>query len=189
MTLVPLHPLQLDSSGRRAELAGVAYQASAQLQAKDGRVVVYLTEATQPEHIFKFIGPLPDCSALQQGALYGARLGENGHGRWLPLVPARQGFLLWDAQLKVAEVLSRPADAARRAGASRIEGLFGVQARPDGGQLQLCDRAGASLVWREALGDAASLSFSWQGDLNMSPAAAYASAQDIDHRAAQIACA
>ena len=163
MTVAPLHPLKLDPAGQVAELAGVAYLASAPLRAKDGRNVLYLTEAAQPEHVYKFIGPLPDGGALQHGALYVARLGEAGHGRWLPLVPARQGFLLWDAQLNVADVLARPADAARRAGASRIDALFCVQARADGGQLLLCDRAGPALVWREALGDAASLSFAWQG--------------------------
>jgi len=163
MTVAPLHPLHLDPTGRHAVLAGVTYLASAPLQAKDGRCVLYLTEAAQPEHVYKFIGPLPDGGALQHGALYVARLGDAGHGRWLPLVPARQGFLLWDAQLNVADVLARPADAARRAGASRIDALFCVQARADGGQLLLCDHAGAALVWREALGDAASLSFAWQG--------------------------
>lgn len=163
MSVAPLHPLKLDPTRRLAELAGVAYLASVPLRAKDGRQVLYLTEAAQPEHVYKFIGPLPDGGALQHGALYVARLGEAGHGRWLPLVPARQGFLLWDAQLNVADVLARPADAARRAGASRIDALFCVQARADGGQLLLCDRAGAALVWREALGDAASLSFAWQG--------------------------
>lgn len=163
MTVAPLHPLHLDSTGRHAVLAGVTYLASAPLRAKDGRKVLYLTEAAQPEHVYKFIGPLPDGGALQHGALYVARLGDAGHGRWLPLVPARQGFLLWDAQLNVADVLARPADAARRAGASRIDALFCVQARADGGQLLLCDRAGPALVWREALGDAASLSFAWQG--------------------------
>lgn len=163
MTVAPLHPLHLDPTGRHAVLTGVTYLASAPLQAKDGRCVLYLTEAAQPEHVYKFIGPLPDGGALQHGALYVARLGDAGHGRWLPLVPARQGFLLWDAQLNVADVLARPADAARRAGASRIDALFCVQARADGGQLLLCDHAGAALVWREALGDAASLSFAWQG--------------------------
>ncbi|PZU52287.1 MAG: hypothetical protein DI561_13315 [Thauera sp.] len=163
MTVAPLHPLRLDPTGRHAVLAGVSYLASTPLQAKDGRCVLYLTEAAQPEHVYKFIGPLPDGGALQHGALYVARVGDGGHGRWLPLVPARQGFLLWDAQLNVADVLARPADAARRVGASRIDALFCVQARADGGQLLLCDHAGAALVWREALGDAASLSFAWQG--------------------------
>lgn len=163
MTVASLHPLRLDPTGQHARLAGVAYLTSAPLRAKDGRAVVYLTEAAQPEHVYKFIGPLPDGSALQHGALYVARLGEAGHGRWLPLVPARQGFLLWDAQLNAADVLAAPAEAARRVGATRIETLFCVQARADGGQLLLCDRAGPALVWREALGDAASLSFACLG--------------------------
>lgn len=163
MTVAPPNPLKLDPTGQQAELAGVAYLVSAPLRAKDGRNVLYLTEATQPEHVYKFIGSLLDDGPLQHGALYVARLGDGGHGCWLPLVPARQGFLPWDAQLNVIDVLARPVDAARRAGASRIDGLFCVQARGDGGQLLLCDRAGPALVWREALGDAASLSFAWQG--------------------------
>jgi hypothetical protein len=82
MSVAPLHPLKLDPTGRLAELAGVAYLASVPLRAKDGRQVLYLTEAAQPEHVYKFIGPLPDGGALQHGALYVARLGEAGHGRW-----------------------------------------------------------------------------------------------------------
>lgn len=165
MMSAALHPLELDSNGRHARLAGVTYLAGGLLRARDGRGVVHLTEAERPRHVYKFIGPLPDSGALQYGALYVARFGDNGHGHWLPLVPARQGFLLWDPQLKVGEVLADPAAAARRVGATPLDGLFSVQSRPDGGQLLLCGHAGPARVWREAMGDVASLTFGWQGGL------------------------
>lgn len=161
--MASLHPLHISPDGRHAELAGVSYFSSGVLQAKDGRSVVYLTEAPQSRHLFKYIGALPDGEARGHGALYVARLGAQGHGRWLPLLPARQGFLLWDAQLNAGDVLASPSEAALRAGATRFDDLFGLSVRADGGQLSRCGHAGPALVWREALSDAASLSFAWSG--------------------------
>ncbi len=48
----PLHPLHLDAATANATLAGVAYLSSIPLKAKDGRTVVYLTETSQPEHLY-----------------------------------------------------------------------------------------------------------------------------------------
>lgn len=159
----PLHPLHLDHHTDRARLAGVCYLASKALLAKDGRAVVYLTEAAQPEHLYKFVGPSQYGGALSLGTLYAACLGPAGHGRWLPLVLARHGLSHRDGYHSAEAILADAADAARRAGASLIERLFAPQARVDGGHLLLCDHVGPALVWREALGDAASLSFAWQG--------------------------
>jgi len=151
-----MHPLCLDVDAGLAELAGIRYLASRQLQAKDGRSVLYLTEATDPRHLYKFVGSAQQGDALSYGTLYIAALGAEGHGRWLRLPFVRQG-------LSATAVFADSLEAARHAGASRFDGLFAPQARADGGLLLLCDRATPSLSWREALGDAASLSFSWQG--------------------------
>ncbi|MDP2869312.1 alkaline phosphatase PhoX [Methyloversatilis sp.] len=163
----PLHPLMLDPDTGVAELAGVRYLASQPVQAKDGRTVLYLTEASRPMHLFKFVGPAASSGALPHGTLYVASLGADGsgegHGRWLPLVLARHGLSVRDGYESLQAILADPADAACRAGASRIEGLFAPQARSEGGALLLCDRATPALNWREALGDAASLSFAWHG--------------------------
>ena len=163
----PLHPLVLDAETGVAELAGVHYLASRPLCAKDGRTVLYLTEASRPMHLFKFVGPATCNGALPHGTLYVASLGadgaDEGHGRWLPLVLARHGLSARDGYDSLQAILADPADAASRAGASRIEGLFAAQARGDGGALLLCDCATPALAWREALGDAASLSFAWHG--------------------------
>jgi hypothetical protein len=159
----PFHPLRLDRSAGRADLAGCSYIASRMANAKDGRAVVYLTEAAQPEHLYKFVGPAPQAGALAHGTLYVASLGAEGHGRWLPLVFARYGLSARDGYACAEAILADAADAARRAGASAIRGLFAPQTRADGGYLMLCDKAGPALTWREALGDAASLSFAWHG--------------------------
>ena len=163
----PLHPLVLDADTGVAELAGVRYLASQPVQAKDGRTVLYLTEASRPMHLFKFVGPAASSGALPHGTLYVASLGADGacegHGRWLPLVLARHGLSVRDGYDSLQAILADPADAASRAGASHIEGLFAPQARSEGGALLLCDRATPALAWREALGDAASLSFGWHG--------------------------
>jgi hypothetical protein len=152
-----LHPLCLDVAAGSAELAGIRYLCSRQLQAKDGRSVLYLTEATDPRHLYKFVGSAPEGDTQSHGTLYVAALGEEGHGRWLRLAFTRPGL---SGPAAIADSL----DAARRAGASCFDGLFAPQARADGGHLLVCDRATPALSWREALGDAASLSFSWQGD-------------------------
>jgi hypothetical protein len=161
----PLHPLVLDADTGVAELAGVRYLASQPVKAKDGRTVLYLTEASRPMHLFKFVGPAASSGALPHGTLYVASLGTDGacagHGRWLPLVLARHGLSVRDGYESLQAILADPADAASRAGASHIEGLFAPQARNDGGVLLQCDHATPALVWREALGDAASLSFAW----------------------------
>ncbi|HEY9193335.1 MAG TPA: alkaline phosphatase PhoX [Methyloversatilis sp.] len=159
----PFHPLCLDDIAGRADLAGCRYIASRKVTAKDGRAVVYLTEAAQPEHLYKFVGPAPQCGALAHGTLYVASLGEEGHGRWLPLVLARHGLSVRDGYASAEAILAYAAAAARRAGASAISGLFAPQACADGGYLMLCDKAGPALIWREALGDAASLTFVWHG--------------------------
>lgn len=159
----PFHPLFVDDIAGRADLAGCHYIASRSVTAKDGRAVVYLTEAAQPEHLYKFVGPAPQCGALAHGTLYVASLGEEGHGRWLPLVFAHYGLSAHDGYASAEAILAYAAAAARRAGASVIAGLFAPQARVDGGYLMLCDQAGPALTWREALGDAASLSFVWHG--------------------------
>jgi hypothetical protein len=159
----PLHPLHLDAATANATLAGVAYLSSIPLKAKDGRTVVYLTETSQPEHLYKFVGPLEHGGAQPHGTLYVASLGAAGHGRWLPLVLARYGLSHRDGYCSAEAILADASDAARRAGATRIAGLFAPQARPGGGHLLLCDHVGPALVWREALGDAASLSFAWDG--------------------------
>jgi hypothetical protein len=162
----PLFPLTHDADTGSAELASVRYLASQLLQAKDGRVVLYLTEASQPAHLFKFVGPALASGALPHGTLYVASLGVRdegqGHGRWLPLVLARHGLSARDGFDSLQAILADPVDAAQRAGASRIDGLFAPQASHDGGRLLLCGHAVPALVWREALGDAASLSFAWQ---------------------------
>ncbi|MBU1848490.1 MAG: PhoX family protein [Gammaproteobacteria bacterium] len=159
----PLYPLHLDAATANATLAGVAYLSSIPLKAKDGRTVVYLTETSQPEHLYKFVGPLEHGGAQPHGTLYVASLGAAGHGRWLPLVLARYGLSHRDGYCSAKAILADASDAARRAGATRIAGLFAPQARPGGGHLLLCDHVGPALVWREALGDAASLSFAWDG--------------------------
>jgi hypothetical protein len=159
----PFHPLCLDVSAGRADLAGCSYIASRMVSAKDGRAVIYLTEAAQPEHLYKFVGPAPQAGALAHGTLYVASLGDEGHGRWLPLVFARYGLSARDGYACAEAILADAADAARRAGASAIAGLFAPQVRVDGGHLLLCEQTGPALIWREALGDAASLSFAWRG--------------------------
>ncbi len=157
------HPLAVDPGTGLAELAGCLYLASQSLQAKDGRSVIYLTEAATPEHLYKFIGPVQQGGALQHGTLYVAALGDEGHGRWLPLVFARHGLSVRDGYRSAQDILADAADAARRAGATRIPGMFAPRARGYGGFLLLCDHANPALVWREAMGDVASLSFAWQG--------------------------
>lgn len=163
----PLQPLVLDADTGAAQLAGVRYLASQPVRAKDGRTVLYLTEAAHPMHLFKFVGPAASSGALPHGTLYVASLGADdageGHGRWLPLVLARHGLSMRDGYDSLQAILADPADAACRAGASRIEGLFAPRAQREGGLLLRCDCATPALTWREALGDAASLSFGWHG--------------------------
>ena len=159
-----LYPLILDADTGIAALAGVRYLASQSLTAKDGRTALYLTESSRPMHLFKFVGPAASSGALPHGTLYVASLGSEGHGRWLPLVLARHGLSVRDGYDSLQAILADPADAAHRAGASRIDALFAPQARSDGGVLLQCDQATPALAWREALGDASSLSFSWSGN-------------------------
>mgnify|MGYP006189923263 CR=1 FL=1 len=111
----PLHPLVLDADTGVAELAGVRYLASQPVQAKDGRTVLYLTEASRPMHLFKFVGPATSSGALPHGTLYVASLGADGacegHGRWLPLVLARHGLSVRDGYDSLQAILADPAGA------------------------------------------------------------------------------
>jgi hypothetical protein len=160
----PLHPLRVEPHTGLAELAGIRYLASRQVSARDGRAVLYLTEARGPEHLYKFVGPAQHCGALSHGILYAASFGDEGHGRWLPLVLARHGLSPRDGYDSEQAILANARDAARCAGATSIQGLFVPQARRDGGRLVLSDQATQPLIWRESMGDAASLSFTWQDE-------------------------
>jgi len=186
----PLHPLVFSADTGVAELAGVRYLASQPVQAKDGRTVLYLTEASRPMHLFKFVGPAACSGALPHGTLYVASLGADGagegHGRWLPLVLARHGLSVRDGYDSLQAILADPADAACRAGASHIEGLFAPHARNEGGALLLCNHATPALAWREALGDAASLSFAWHSAAAAEGAATNLHLQRIGSAAARL---
>lgn len=173
-----LHPLCLDRDAGRAELAGFVYLASEVLRTKDGRVAVYLTEAAQPEHVYKFVGPALVSTRPGNGTLYAACFGDDGHGRWISLTPSWPVLHPWEAAPASGRELSRPHERARRAGASTIAGLFSVRARQSGGSLLLCDRPGEARAWREALADVGSLSFVWQGPALELPVCAYSAGSD-----------
>ena len=146
-----------------AQLAGVDYLCAAPVPAKDGRIAVYMIDAQRREQLYKYVIQDSAEGCPGEGVLYAACFGPAGHGRWLPLVLAPHGFSIRDGYIDAADLLARAGEAAAQAGATRIPNLFALNLRNGGGELQLCGHVSFAIAWREALADAASLTFSWSG--------------------------
>lgn len=129
--------------------------------ASDGTRVSYALDGDRRCHLFKLVSAAPDRAHAEaprfDGMLYAARFGAEGHGLWLPLLSIRAPE--WPRLDAIT--LIRLRERVRQVEPSSWPGVSALSATGPG-SLQLHGAIGA-VCWREALGDPASLSFSWGG--------------------------
>jgi secreted PhoX family phosphatase len=77
---------------KRTALGRIKHEGAGHGVSKDGRVVIYMGDDDEFEHIYKFVsaGNYEDMlargvSPLDEGVLFVARFDEGGTGEWLPL--------------------------------------------------------------------------------------------------------
>lgn len=160
-----------------------------------GVVVAYSGDDENLEYVYKFVGARPwrqvrasGASPLDEGTLYVAKFGEDGTGRWLPLVHGHGALTSANGFADQADVLLRTREAADALGATPLHrpewvsvdehtrevyvtltngsGTSKAPQAPANGNLAVnggrsSNPFGHVLRWREAKGDNRALTFSW----------------------------
>lgn len=131
--------------------------------APDGTRVSYALDGDRRYQLFKLVSAAPVLAPAEvsrvDGMLYAARFGVEGHGLWLPLLAVRAPE--WPRLDAIT--LIRLRERVRQVEPSSWQGVSALS-ETGPGSLQLRGAIG-TVCWREALGDPASLSFSWNSVL------------------------
>ncbi|MGE3164432.1 MAG: PhoX family phosphatase [Planctomycetota bacterium] len=99
--VVEIDPLDPTSEPvKRTALGRIKHENAELTLSRDGRVVVYTADDEQNEYIYKFVsagryevGKTEDPGRLlDEGTLYVAKFEDDGTGRWVALVPGRNGI-------------------------------------------------------------------------------------------------
>ncbi len=176
---------------KRTALGRIKHEGAFVSLAKDGRVVVYMGDDERFEYIYKFVSRdrydpkrLAAGELLDQGTLYVARFGEDGQGRWLPLVQGQGGLTPENGFPDQATVLVRTRQAADVAGATKMDRPEWIAVHPRSGEVYCsltnnskrgtpevpglgaanprpANQFGHIVRWRERGGDAAAGEFEW----------------------------
>lgn len=202
--VLEIDPMQPDAMPvKRTALGRIKHEGAFVTLARDRRVVVYMGDDERFEYIYKFVSKRAyvkgqsTAGLLDEGTLYVARFDADGRGRWLPLTHGRGELTAANGFADQADVLVRTRQAAdllkptrmdrpewiavhpqsgevycsltnnSKRGARESPGLDGANPRPD-------NLFGHILRWREAGGDAAAESLSWDvfvecGDPKLDP--------------------
>jgi secreted PhoX family phosphatase len=106
-----------------------AHECATTTVAPDGRVVVYMADDTDNEHVYKFISR--KAGSLEEGELYVA---ETRLGRWLPL-SRRQDPRLKAAFRDHTEMMIRTREAAKIVGATPLDRPEDIEIHPKNGNV------------------------------------------------------
>jgi secreted PhoX family phosphatase len=181
---------------KRTALGRIKHEGAITTLAADGRVVVYTGDDERFEYIYKFVSkdrfdsknPAANANLLDQGTLYVASFGDDGHGQWRALEHGQNGLTVANGFADQADVLIRTRQAADRAGATKMDRPEWIAVHPHSGEVYCTltnnsargvgaaagadaanprrdNRFGHIIRWREingdANGDAAGTQFSW----------------------------
>jgi secreted PhoX family phosphatase len=129
--IVELDPFDPQSRPKkRTALGRFKHECATTVLAADGRAVVYMGDDQQFEYFYKFVSrakvdaarPERNRDLLDDGTLYVARLDDDGHGEWLPLVHGVHPELTPERGFaSQADVVLRCREAADRLGATPLD--------------------------------------------------------------------
>jgi uncharacterized protein len=127
--VVEIDPYRPDSPPvKRTALGRVKHEGAFAHRNCDGRVVVYMGDDEDGEHLYKFVSAEPwwwmaQCgkSPLDEGVLYVAQFNDDGTGTWLPLVHGEGVLTVENGWLDQADVLIRTRLAATAVGATSLD--------------------------------------------------------------------
>ncbi|KPF46741.1 PhoX family phosphatase [Rhizobium sp. AAP43] len=105
---------------KRTALGRIKHENAAVVEARDGRVVVYMGDDERGEFLYKYVSngiyvPGGDTSKLlDEGTLYVAKFSDEGTGEWLALTPETTG-------MKLDEIYVFTRQAASKVGATTMD--------------------------------------------------------------------
>lgn len=131
---------------KRTALGRFKHEGATVTLARDSRVVVYMGDDERFEYIYKFVsrdrylpGQSDTSTLLDHGTLFVARFGEDGKGRWLPLI---HGEKHQNGELTAANGFSNQGDvtircrqAADIAGATKMDRPEWIAVHPKSGEV------------------------------------------------------
>lgn len=129
---------------KRTALGRFKHESATAVLSADRRCVVYMGDDEAFEYLYKFVCRRPfdprraddDADLLDEGRLYVARFGDDGHGEWLPVVWSEHGALSpaagFDSQ---GDVLLRCREAADRLGATPLDRPEDIAVDPGNGRI------------------------------------------------------
>ena len=126
---------------KRTALGRLRHESATPAIARDGRVVIYLTDDQAFEYIYKFVSARPwqpdnrqaNRELLDEGTLYVARFSSDGAGEWRELVHGRNGLTAEHGFASQAEVLIHARLAADRVGGTKMDRGQWIAIEPERG--------------------------------------------------------
>jgi secreted PhoX family phosphatase len=122
----PYHPE--NTPVKRTALGRLKHEGAFAHESCDGRVVVYMGDDEDGEHLYKFVSAEPPhrmtyggTSPLDEGTLYVAQFADDGSGVWLPLVHGEGPLTVENRWVDQADVLIRTRLAATAIGATKLD--------------------------------------------------------------------
>lgn len=139
--VVEVNPKTLEAV-KRISLGRFSHESATVSKAKNGKIVVYMGDDTNNEHLYKFISNSDD--SLEQGTLYVAQIDK---GEWIALDLEKSPKLKekFDSQV---EVMIRAREAAKVVGATEMNRPEDIEIQPNTGHIFI------SLTKNHSKGDA-----------------------------------
>lgn len=128
--VVEIDPMDPDSTPvKRTALGRAAHEGAHVVQARDGRVVVYMGEDSRFEYIYKFVtrdavrpgGARANRDLLDHGTLYVARFNADGRGQWLELAVGKNGLDPGAGFATQGDVVVKTRQASDLVGATKMD--------------------------------------------------------------------